>query len=462
MKRAMTLVAGFVLLGACTETTVPDLNNISSETISAGLNRSTVQLLVTGLLARDRALLGSGYILFSETMARDLYRIDASNPSFITQLLGSSIDPGGVIGASAWGGFWVGIRAANNIIDLIPTARDVSAPEKAATVGLAMTFKAQNYYRALEMRDSLGIPVAVDQPLNEPPAPFVCKADALAYISALLDSGYASLRTAGSTSFPFRLPGGFSLAGYYSTPASFIAYNRGLKGKVELYRGLDHAKPNVASFGVAINALTEAIGTLDKSRIGNSVYHVYSTADGDETRPMVDVTVHLNPAVGDSIQPGDLRAVKIIAGVGPYSGSAVRTTYDMLYAVPNNPANITRPLPVLTIAELILLRAQARIETGDLAGATADINFVRTNSGGLAPYPTFASVTAARNAVLYEKRYSLLFESAHRLVDLRAYSRMNATFLKKERPDDIFQSVLPVPQAEVNGRGGAVPIPVCS
>src|SRR6476646_770230 len=130
MKRGMALLAGCVLLGACTETTVPDLNNISSETISAGLNRSTVQLLVTGLIARDRTMLGSGYILFAETMSRDLYRIDPSNPSFITQLLGNSVDPGGVIGASAWGGFWVGIRAANNIIDLIPTARDFSAPEK--------------------------------------------------------------------------------------------------------------------------------------------------------------------------------------------------------------------------------------------------------------------------------------------------------------------------------------------
>ena len=132
-------------------------------------------LLVTGLLARDRALLGSGYILFAETMARDLYRIDPSNPSFITQLLGSSIDPGGVIGASAWGGFWVGIRAANNIIDNVATARDLTAAEKAGTIGLAMTIKAQNYYRALEMRDSLGIPIAVDQPLSAPPVGWILR-----------------------------------------------------------------------------------------------------------------------------------------------------------------------------------------------------------------------------------------------------------------------------------------------
>lgn len=436
------------------ETTAPDLNSISSSTIAAGLNRSTVQLLMTGLLNQDRASLGSGYILFSETMARDLYRIDPSNPMAITELLGGSIDASGPVGATAWGVFWLGIRAANNIIDNIHTAGDLSAGQQSAAVGLAMTIKAQSYYRALEIRDSLGIPVAVNQPLSAPPAPFVCKPNVLAYISALLDSGYINLQAAASTPFPFRLPSGFALVGDYSTPMSFIAYNRGLKGKVELYRGLDHVKPAAGSFATAIATLTQAIGTLDKTKLDNSVYHI--------PNPMVDATIHLNPAVGDSMQGGDLRAAKIVAGVGPFAGSLVRTTYNMAYAVPSNPDNFTRPIPVLKVAELILLRAQARIETGDLAGATGDINFVRTNAGGLPAYPTFTSVSAARSAVLYEKRYSLLFESAHRLVDLRAYSRLNATFLKKERADDVFRSVLPVPQAEVNGRGGQIPIPVCT
>ena len=460
-SRAVAIVACVTWLSACTETSVPDLNNISSSTIASGLNRSTVQLLTTGLLNQDRATLGSGYILFAETMARDLYRIDPAEPRTITELVGGPADPSGPIGAFAWGGFWVEIRAANNLIDNIGSAVDLSASERSATAGLAMTMKAQAYYRALELRDSLGIPIAVNQPLSAAPAPFACKPNVLTYVSALLDSGYANLLAAGSTLFPFRLPSGFSIAGDYSAPSGFIAYNRGLKGKVELYRGLDHSKPNVSSLATAIAALTQAIGALDKTELDNSVYHVYSTADGDDTNPLVDATVHLNPSVGDSVQTGDLRGTKILPGVGPFAGSAVRTTYNMAYAVPSNPANVTRPFPVLKVAELILLRAQARIETGDLAGATTDINFIRVNAGGLSPYATFTSASTARTALLYEKRYSLLFESAQRLVDLRAYSRLNAAFLRKERADDIFQNALPIPLGEVNGRGGITPVPVC-
>jgi hypothetical protein len=102
---------------------------------------------------------------------------------------------------------------------------------------------------------------------------------------------------------------------------------------------------------------------------------------------------------------------------------------------------------------MLLLRAQVKIELGDLPGATADINVVRTLDGGLAPIAVPATKAAAISAVLYEKRYSLLAESAQRLVDLRAYGRMNATFLKKELPGDVFQSILPIPKRELDARG---------
>ncbi len=461
--RRVALLASLALFGACKDATgVPDLNNVSSSTIAAGLNRSSVQLLTTGLLNQDRAGMSNSYIVFSETMARDVYRIDPAENRFIVELIGHAADPGGFVGGGVWTNYFVSIRAANNLIDNIKSATDLSAGEQAATVGLAQTIKALNYYRVLEMRDTVGIPVAVDQPLSAPPAPFVCKPSALAYISALLDSAAANLTTAGGTAFPFTLPSGFVLNGDYSSPASFFAINRALKGKVELYRGLDHTKPNAASFGAAITALNQAIGTVDPTKLNNGVYYVYSAAAGETTSPINDQNIHLNNAVGDSIQAGDLRAAKIIAGAGPFAGSTVKSNYNMSTTVTTNPANLTRPLPIIKVAEMVLLRAQAKIEAGDLVGATADLNTVRTNLGGLAPYPTLTSAAAARSAALYEKRYTLLLESAHRLVDLRAYSRLNATYLKQERTDDIFQSALPIPVAEINGRGGAQPTLTCN
>ena len=459
IKRTVALT-GLMLFGACKDSTgVPDLNNASSSLLQSGLNRSSVQLLATGLLNADRGSLG---IVFPETMARDLYRLDSADPRWISELIGLPADPGGFVGGGMWIGYFSEIRAANNLIDNIGTAKDLSPQEQAATTGLAQTFKGLAFYRALEMRDSLGLPIDVDHDINSSPAQFVCKPNVLAYISALLDSAYTNLQTAGGTPFPFTLPPGFALQGNYSTPAAVAAFNRGLKGKVEFYRGMDHSKPNTASFATAISDFNQALGALDPSTLNNSVYYTYSTAPGDAINPLVDAAVHLNQAVGDSIQLGDLRSVEITRRTSPATGQGVTTNYDYTGAIPSIGSNLTRPMPILTNAELVLLRAQAEIESGSLAAAAADINFVRVNQGGLLPYATFTNKTSAINAVLYEKRYSLLFTGAQRFVDLRAYSRLNGTYLKKETATDVFQTALPIPTREVNARGGTVPTPACN
>ncbi len=460
IKRTVALIAGLTLFAACKDSTgVPDLNNVSSSLLQSGLNASSVQLLVTGLLNSDRGNLG---IVFPETMARDMYRLDSAEPRFITELVGLPADPGGFVGGGMWTGYYSEIRAANNLIDNIGTAKDLSSAEQAGVKGLAQTFKALAYYRTLEMRDSIGIPIDVDHDINSPPAPFVCKPNALDYILALLDSAYTNLQTAGSTAFPVSLPGGFSYAGDYTSPAAFAAWNRGLAGKVAFYRGMDHSKPSPASFATAVTDLTTAIGPLDPSTLNNSVYYTYSTAPGDATNPIVDAAIHLNPMAADSIEPGDLRAVEITPRSVAATGQGVTTSFDYTYAVPSIQGNLTRPMPILTKAELVLLRAQAEIQQNNLAAATTDINFVRTNQGGLPAYPTFTSQTDAINAVLYEKRYSLLFTGAQRFVDLRAYSRLNATYLRKETANDVFQTALPVPTREVDGRGGSIGTLTCN
>ena len=72
--------------------------------------------------------------------------------------------------------------------------------------------------------------------------------------------------------------------------------------------------------------------------------------------------------------------------------------------------------------ELILLRAEAKLGSGDKAGAIADLNIVRQNSGGLpASTLTAASSTdAILLGILYEKRYSTMMEG-NRWVDMRRY-----------------------------------------
>lgn len=103
-------------------------------------------------------------------------------------------------------------------------------------------------------------------------------------------------------------------------------------------------------------------------------------------------------------------------------------------------------------ADLLLMLAEAEVETGDLAGATAIVNQIRTRAGVTAQgpgtdrasmaipindaritwatyriglYPVFGSVQAGRDAVQTERRLELAMEG-QRLFDLRRYGTFTA------------------------------------
>jgi hypothetical protein len=450
-RYAVAAVAGaFALLTGCKDTTsVPDLNNVSSATITNGLNSATVQLLVTGLLNNNRAGAGFRYIVFSETMARDVYNLDPAEPRFVTEPLGTTIDPGGFVGAGSWGGYYQSLRTARTILDNLGGAADMSAEAKAGVRGIVRTIEALELYNLWALRGSFGEAVEVPATINDALQPILCQANALAAMSAKLDSAATDLAAAGS-SFAVQLPAGFSSNGAFNDPAGFLKFNRAIKARVELYRGLIG---NTASFAAAVTAVNASfIDTTSADGLKKGVYYTYSTAPGETTRPIAASTIYLNPAVTDSIQAGDARKAKFTS-VTRLTRNGVSSSFQSPLTAP---ADLTSPLPVIRSAELALIRAQAEIELGQLDAATRDVNVVRRLEGGLSNLPTFTSKTAAINAVLYEKRYSLLLEGAQRLVDLRAYNRLNAQNFKAEITGDVFNSQVPIPKSETDLRGGNV------
>jgi hypothetical protein len=111
----------------------------------------------------------------------------------------------------------------------------------------------------------------------------------------------------------------------------------------------------------------------------------------------------------------------------------------------------TSPVPVIRNEELILLRAQANHGLGNLAAASRDVNFVRTRSGNLAP-KAHASLDELLTDLLYNKRYSLLYETGTRWLDMRFYNRLDQ--LPKDLPTHKGHANYPVPSNEWLARGG--------
>jgi len=459
-------MATLVFTAACNEgLSAPSVDNLVAGTAQP------IQNLVTGIIADDRAV-GSTfvYLLFPETMARNTVRIDPNEPRFINELINVPIDNSDFIGAAGWTGNYQIVRTVQQLL-ASPSFTTLSAGDQSATAGFVRTLAALEYLREVQLRDTVGEVIQGPNPsVNDP---IRTKTAVLAYTSALLDSAFAQLTSAGvSASFPFTLPSGYTQSGDFTTTATFARFNRGLKGEVEVMRGLDHQSPCTTCFATAITALNTAIGSLGAAPSATQLqfgpYYQYNpSAPESFTSPLVDNHIFLTNNFVSSIQAGDKRAAKIVTAATPSSSvSGLQLTFRDPITDPTIGANLTRPIALRRAADWYLFRAQAEAESGNLAAATADVNAVHVGEGGLAALPTFASVAAARQQILYEMRYSLVYEGPYYLTALREYSAFNRAYVTQPgmpsvssdptHSNDALIRALPIPSGEAAARGGNI------
>lgn len=456
--RHIALALGVLTVAACTDVNRPDLNNASITGFSKITSRTQVSALAVGVLSADRGR-NEAEIQIGEIIGRDAYQLTTSEPRWVTQLLGPSIDPSGFLGTALWP--YDGVRLANIGIDGIagvdPATNILSADEVQSSEGYLRTMKALEYLRAVETRDTAGIPIAVDIPPTQPPAPLVCKADALRSIVALLDSGNAQLQAGAGSSFPFVLPSGFV---GFDDPASFATFNRALAAKTNVYLAF---RDFAASGTIDQDALSAAdadlaasfLDTTNAANLNIGPVYVYSTNTGDAVSGMFgdpsSTTFRTNPRVESEADPGDHRVTRDVVSTKNLINAGVSS--DITFDLYNSP---TTPTPILLNKELILLKAEVDWGQGHLTQALALANFIRTNDGGLAA-KSLSSATDILNQILYEKRYSLLWQSGDRWLDARLFGKLNGNDppvgLGLENKLGPLENI-PLPQGEVDARGG--------
>ena len=436
MKTRFLLVAALVAATACEF----DIQNPNSpDPIGDNPSRNQVSAYVIGLLIGSETD-AADFILDVGIIGREAYRFDGSDPRFTSELLTGSLDAGGgAFGGDHWLEQYRTIRTANGLLRVIGTAQALSVAEQSGTAGFARTIKALNFLVVVSGHTQDSIPIAVDIPPEGPPAPFVSNAAAYSYIVALLDSAQADL-LAGGASFPFVLSDGF--AGF-ATPVSFIRFNRAIRARANIYQG---------DFAGALTSLAGSfVDTLPTASLDSGVFHSLGTGPGELNNalgenPQTSVNyAHPSLETDAQLQPGGALDQRFLDKVVSKPSATVdNLTSDLGWIRYVGPSS---PIPIIRNEELILLRAEANIGLSNFAAAADDINFVRVNSGGLAPIAVPVDQTTALDALLYEKRYSLLFEGGHRWIDMRRYNRLSQ--LPLDRAGDVVYPTYPIPLSEV-------------
>lgn len=109
----------------------------------------------------------------------------------------------------------------------------------------------------------------------------------------------------------------------------------------------------------------------------------------------------------------------------------------------------------MRVAEMYLIRAEARAELGDLTGSVADYNLLRSNR--ITPYSNaiFPSKTDAINAIYAERARELCFEGfryfdhLRRGIDITRPASDVQSSAWQNLPATDFRMLFPIPQASM-------------
>ena len=431
-----------------------DITNPNAPTeIGDNATPAHVAAAMEGLLIGARADVPN-WILKSAILGREGYRIDAADPRFVSELItATTLDPSnGAFGGGQWQLEYAMIRSGYNVLNVIGTAQ-ITDPEKEGVRGFSQTIQAYAYMLVLFAHTEDSIPIDVNRPLSDPPAPFVTNIAAWDHVVSLLDSAKAHLLAAGGA-FSFTLPPGFSA---FNTPAGFLKVNRALLARADLYRASEFTC--ATCYDDALTALGESfVDTTASLDLG--AYFDFSANSGDATNGLSQqVTSAINlvhPSLRDSLAVNggsDARYTAKVAARGsslcdPLAPTRCSNLSWIRYPDPSS------QIPLVRNEELILIRAEANNNktARDAAAAAADINFIRVNSGGLTANGGLGAATqqAVEDEILIQRKYSLLYEGM-RWVDMRRTGRLNQLIVDVAATDNVF-STLPVNSFEVASR----------
>jgi hypothetical protein len=491
------MVAVLVTLG-CKDLDVPNYTSADADLLDSNPDASVVNYMATGLLKGIR----SGHEAL-ETYGRNAYNLDPTEVRSVTVPL---------IGPIASGGYWPYsdirncysiLHALDKVLSATVSVNGLTDAQKAGVRGFTKTIMAFHYHAMLRVRYGLGGFIDVDRDKFGPLAPWVNGKAVLDHTITLLDDAQTDLNAAGAA-FSFTFTRGFQTAqggAAFNTPATFLRFNRALKARVEVYAATWDPANATAHWDNALTALgasfispatVPAAGpspAITQAALDVGPKHTYGPTTTDGLNTLLDATGRQRYAHPSLIADAEIRSItpapttampgrmdtvrdnrlvrKVIEMGTRDSLKNILPTKGILGLSSSWRWNIAgtgsgtsgtgasdTPIPIIRNEELILLRAEANLGKGLTSLAIRDINLIRVNSGLLPqiadPFvPTTAAPTLL-DQLLYEKRYSLVYEFGHRWVALSRYGKLLT--LPRDQPTHRIWPSLPFDQTECDFR----------
>lgn len=203
---------------------------------------------------------------------------------------------------------------------------------------------------------------------------------------------------------------------------------------------------------VFLSTSHEAIFQLQTGIDQNTMDAISYVLAGDPAIYASNIPIALRPGFTSLFEPGDTRPAKWIGQLTvPARGATPAITYHYPFKYKARSGPTTEFVMVLRLAELYLVRSEARAQQGNLSGAKDDLDKIR-NRAGLEGITT-TTRQAMLDAIAHERQVELFTEWGHRWFDLKRTGTIDAVMAAASvQKGSVWNSnakLFPIPASEI-------------
>lgn len=186
----------------------------------------------------------------------------------------------------------------------------------------------------------------------------------------------------------------------------------------------------------------QAVGAGTSSNTGEGKLFILPAAGPNAS----NYPVYLSNSLVNTFEPGDKRKIEWVSSVTPSPGT-ITYYYPYKYRIGAVNTSAQEYCTVMRLAELYLIRAEARAQQNKISDAKSDLNVVRTRAR--LGNTTANDKSSLLSAIMQERRVEFFTEWGHRWLDLK---RTNMV-------DSIMKNVTPIKNGTWQTTDQLYPIP---
>jgi hypothetical protein len=419
-----------VLLGGCDSTlTVEPTEQVESG--KAIVDAPSARAAQAGMYdaLQSGSYYGGDFFFFSDLPSDDVthpgtFTTYADANAHVTTADNSTIE-------AIWDAIYQATDRANQLIVRIPGIAGLGASEADQIVGEAHFLRALHYHNLVKLWGD--VPLVLTPPPSIEEASQVSRASAPEVYAQIL----ADLTTAEQK---------MSIA--RQSRKGSIGAVRALRSRVMLFQGnwagAEAAATSVMGMGYSLASPYSALFTPEGDDTPEDIFKTSFTAQESQ----IIGYYYLSSSFGGRREVGPTTSLETFyeAGDPRKTWSVARDSRNRLYGSKWPTAVGAEDIHVIRLGEVILNRAEARAQQGNLAGAVADYNLIRARAG-LAPHVLGVNVTTQAQvlAAVYRERRAELAMEGSRWPDL---VRRGEATTNQNIP--AFRTLFPIPQNELD------------